>query len=259
MKSTSRLLTRFSIVSTLLAALFGATGCSSIARKTELSITAKQPGVLTGPNVSRFSYDPEQLIPEKPYYRTDYEDALNTTPTPDYTRARLARDEVTYDILREIDRNYFEFEKNLKEGAAAKDFITDTVVLSLTTVATAVSSSGAKTALSAVATGVMGTELAFDKAVLREKTFEVLLSRMRSARSEQETLIRQKLHNDRATAANANAPVAYSLDELVRDLGFYYHAGTVTNALTLLHADAAATAKSSEEKLNATITKILAK
>ncbi|QDU69208.1 hypothetical protein [Engelhardtia mirabilis] len=156
---------------------------------------------------------------------------LDSATEPQAAAAALAslerhRDRVLYDLLTEVDDAYFQFEKQLVVGPGVSNLIWDWVDLGLDATAAAMTPVATKSILSTIATGVEGARLSVDKNIWRQQVYELINQTMRAARQEVLNEIQVRLAADRASPG-----FDYPLEEVVRDVGRYYYAGSVTTAL----------------------------
>ncbi|MBE0620234.1 MAG: hypothetical protein IH605_06550 [Burkholderiales bacterium] len=158
----------------------------------------------------------------------------------DLAGARVMRDLVAQSIRREIEAVYQEFESALFAKRAAFDVETDIFELLLSTATTLTGAERARTNLSALLTGTKGARLSVDKNVFAEKTYNVLVSQMRAARSTVTTAIVDKLA--RLDVNN------YPLAEVEFDLMQLFNAGTLHEALVELSTQAGKEAKEAAVK-----------
>ena len=214
----------------ILAVLLSGSACSHFVRtQTPLYPSALGPG-----NKLLLSADARLATDATNYYANAASDA---------PKARVHRDAFIDTALLLLDESYFDFEKRLKAGLAAKDVSVTWTSIALSATATLMTPPVTKSILSAIDTGIKGMDAAFDAKVLREKTFEILNSQMRKDRATLEKEIMEKVRNDKGKAT-----LEYTLDAARRDLGRYYYAGSVTNALTQISQVTASAAQDAELK-----------
>jgi len=177
------------------------------------------------------------LAPDKPaFYRGDsytleqYQDDLNEYEKPDVQDRRRARDKIIYKVATEIDKAYFEFKDSFFGKRAAGQTTLDIAQIGLSSAGT-LAGAGAVNILSAIATGLAGSRLSFDKNFLKEKSTDLLITRMDALRAEQWARINLKLSND---------DDIYSFYEAERDLVAYYDKGSLAAAFQNIVAESGA-------------------
>lgn len=188
--------------------IFWNSGCS-----TNRSIFggADKPALLKTKSLAAYNYtDPAKT---NIYYLAVYNSATNKAQ---------ARNAILNDLMAMIDVNYYDYEKNLHKDNAVKNTVADIVTLGLTAAATAVGGEETKTILSAIATGVVGSNTAIDKNVLQNNTVQVLELEMRALRAEREQSL---------IAGMGASDEKYPLQSGIRDVIAYYYAGSLTDAL----------------------------
>jgi hypothetical protein len=146
--------------------------------------------------------------------------AYNQTPDPG-TR-RIIRDEIIFRLKRNIDAFYHDFEDDLFYRRAKMNVFADFAELALAGATGITNGERAKDILAISLTAFKGGRKSFDEHFFRERTTEILISKMRASRAQIETEITKSL------AADVHA---YSLDMAMGDLIKYFYAGTVQNAL----------------------------
>lgn len=192
------------------------------------------------PGFPRQSYDEKRQIKqlekefEKPDLITNYF-ALTTEETK-----RAARDKIISGRLALIDLNYNQFIARFSVKKQSLDAGTEITELGLNLATTAVGGEGAKTILSAVASGVTGTKLAIDKNFFFEKTVPVLITSMNAQRKLALAPILTGITKDSET---------YPLTQALSDIDAYYFAGTFIGALQAIQADSGAKDKQAEVKI----------
>jgi hypothetical protein len=141
-----------------------------------------------------------------------------------------------------VDRAYNDYERNILTEARKSGFGSTFLALVLTTTGTAVASKGAKTALAAAATGVIGGKQAFDKEILLDRTIQVLQSQMRASRAATKVRILSRLDQPYRR---------YTIGLAMSDLEDYYQAGTLSGALVAASESAAAATATAQFSIDA--------
>jgi hypothetical protein len=144
--------------------------------------------------------------------------------------ASAMRDRMVHRLRADIRSYHAEYEVALTESMRDWNIFGDLTQLGLALAATVTKGKETKTILSAVIAATAGAKLSVDKNYYREKTSEVLISSMRSARLEKDTAIVGKLSSLQADR--------YPLEEALCDLVDLYYAGMLTEAFQRLAAKA---------------------
>lgn len=192
--------------------------------------------VSDGEGTSLTPYSAAQLKGDLEQYRDAMKELgeADTREKQDAARrkAREYRDKMIGRIRADIRWNSGEFEEHLRERMAGWETGADLAELSLSLATTVTGGEGSKTVLAAILTAVKGARISVDKNYFREKTSEALISMLRAARIEKDTLIVRKM-----TALDVHE---YTFEEAWNDLIDLYYAGTLTSALQRLadHAGA---------------------
>jgi hypothetical protein len=176
-------------------------------------------------NQSKYTYDD---------YLRDlklYNDNLAANPA----LAQEIRDKIAYGFMSEIDDAYGQYTNTLYAGKGAFAVTGDTTLLGLTAAATIATHAPTKTILTALATGLTGVNLSFDKNFFAQQTFQAIGIAMQTRRDKARAEITDHLDD----------PVAdYPLAAARRDLISYYYAGTLPGGLQELQEDVAKSAAS---------------
>lgn len=154
--------------------------------------------------------------------------------------ASQVRDRMVNRVRADIRSYHAEYEAELTKAMGDWNIFGDLTQLGLALAATVTKGKETKTILSAVIAATAGAKLSVDKNYFREKTSEVLISSMRSARIEKDTVIVGKLGSMRADK--------YPLEEALCDLVDLYYAGTLTEAFQRLAQKAGNDAEDVETK-----------
>lgn len=163
-------------------------------------------------------------------FDTDYA-AYNTAVNDEkFELAKLRRNEMIFQLKRNIDANYLEFENGLFIGKATSNILFDITELGAALAGTISNGERAKTIISSSLSMFKGSRKSAEINLFREKTTESLIQTMRASRSKRETKINIGLRN---TVAD------YTLEESLGDLIDYFYAGSLSNALVELSQQAA--------------------
>jgi hypothetical protein len=153
-----------------------------------------------------------------------YRDAMAASP-PKLDEARPVRDLMINRIITDVQVDYKAYEEKLFKGRALFDTGSDVLGIAVTTAATISNGERVKSILAATATALTGSQLSISKNYFREKTTEILITKMQAARESVRTLIMQKML----------LPVdQYTFDEAWSNLVDLYYAGTLQGALLAL-------------------------
>jgi hypothetical protein len=176
-------------------------------------------------------------------FQSDYKTYTSLATAGDsesQSKARVLRDHMVNRVEVDIEKGYREFEQSLTSTHAGFQTGADVVELGLSAAIGTVGAVDVKDLLAASLTGFKGTRLSFDKNVFREKTTEILISRMQGARDGVRNRITQKL---------ASLDVrGYSFDEAWHDLIEYFYAGTLPSAFQQLANDAGQSAVNAQDE-----------
>jgi outer membrane lipoprotein SlyB len=237
--------TTSALLAVSLLAIFGLlnTGCKTQTRrslKTEPSTSI----TLTEGTTLQYNYSSPRTAN---FFRKAYAAAEWTTNetgkivrnTEEMTRVRNL---IIDDLMGLIDQNYREYEVALRTDKNIKDLAFALAAMGLTAASTVAGGESTKTILSAIATGVLGANATIDKTLFKDLTMEALQLEMQRLRADRETVIvnAKKLSAD-----------DYNLNQAIRDLVEYYHAGFVTRALTSMVVETGNAAKDAKETADA--------
>jgi hypothetical protein len=153
--------------------------------------------------------------------------------------SRACRDSIVQARLIAIDVRYTQFRHAFYGEARWGGFAATVATLGLTSAA-ALASLGTSHILSAAATGVTGTQAAYDKQVLIDRTATAIETSMDAARGTVAIRIRQGLQRP---------PPDYPLAVALSDLQDYYNAGTLLGALADITRIAGVQAQNVDEQL----------
>jgi hypothetical protein len=127
--------------------------------------------------------------------------------------------------MRLIDEEFRTYEKNLGNDVDYKNFAVHIVSIGLTSAATLAGGASTKAILSAIDTGLKSTISNFDRDVLHNKALNIIKNQMYKDRAVKSLFIKSKMKE--------NCTI-YQLEEAIRDLAEYRHAGQFDRALTNL-------------------------
>lgn len=177
---------------------------------------------------------PPPALAKNKYTADNYAtDVKAYTDANDESKQKPIRDRIVYSCMGEIDDGYGYYTKTLFSGKGAFGVLSDSEQLGLTAAATIATHAPTKTILSAIATGITGVNLSFDKNFFAQQSFQVIAVAMKTRRD-----------RDRATiiANLAKAVADYPLAAARRDLVSYYWDGTLPGGLQELQEEAGAAA-----------------
>lgn len=164
-------------------------------------------------------------------YESDLKEYEQTRADPE--QARQIRNKIAYSTMAEIDGAYGQYTADLFRGRGTTAIIGETAQLGLTAAATVAVPVRTKTIISAVAAGITGVNLSFDKNLFAQQTFQTIAIGMQTRRDKARLEI----------VSNLSKSVAeYPLAAARRDLVGYFYAGTLVGGLQQLQEDAAKTA-----------------
>lgn len=198
--------------------------------------------LIGGCSTFRFAPPPPTLYTKDIYTPDKYQADLIVYQKPDTTvtdRTRY-RDKIVYSTASEIDKNYSKFKNSFFGERAATETSLDIVQIGLSSTGTL---AGGQTVniLSAISTGLAGSRLSFNKNFFKEKTPDILLSRMDALRAEQWSKIYLKLNN--------SLDDTYSLYEAERDLVAYYEKGSLQAAFQNIIAESGAAQQKADTEI----------
>ena len=127
--------------------------------------------------------------------------------------------------MARLDQDFREFEKALHRESIKVSVGVDWVLLAISAATATVGGGSTKSILGAVSTSIQGAKSAFDKRVFRDKSVEVILAHMKALRAERALTIRKGL---------GMKIDAYPLEAAFADLGRYFDAGTLSEAMSSL-------------------------
>jgi len=156
-----------------------------------------------------------------------------------FDQAKVERDAMINRIEVDIESNYREYEGKLEATRAALTTVGDATELGVSAAIGVVGATDVKDLLSAALTSLKGSRLSFDKNFFREKTTEILISKMEASRDAIRNRITQKMDLDVGK---------YPFEEAWRDLVEFFYAGTLQSAIVQLGNDAGAAAAAARKQ-----------
>jgi hypothetical protein len=172
-----------------------------------------------------------------PAYYCDFSDAakaITTDPETAKEKAKYYRDKILDKFMSEIDNTYHEYNDGMYMGKASQAVAGDIASLGLTAATAITLVTRTKTILAALATGVAGVNLSFDKNFFGQQTFSALAIAMQARRDKAKSTIDD---NRKMSAAD------YTLEGGRRDLVSYFFAGTLPGAIQEIQEEAAAASR----------------
>jgi hypothetical protein len=157
-------------------------------------------------------------------------DAYKAAFDIDIVKARRLRDAIINRIRLDVEANYRNYESTLFLDRANTNLGADFLELGLAFATTVSNGERVKSVLGAVLSGIKGTRLSYDKNFFREKTVEIIISKMQASRDEVKNRIIQKMSGLPADK--------YTLEEAMGDLVEFFHAGTLQGGIQALANEA---------------------
>ena len=198
--------------------------------------------LISGCSSLRFAPPPPTAYTAQSYTDSMYHADLQAyqSATGSVTDRTRIRDKIAFSTAREIDKNYAEFKNVFFGERAGTETVLDVAQIGLTSAGTF---AGGQTPniLSAIATGLTGSRLSFNKNFFKEKTPDILLSRSDALRADQWSQIYLKLKN--------STDDTYSFYEVERDLVAYYEKGSLQAAFQNIIAESGAAQKQADTEL----------
>jgi|GEM_PF-1343303 len=164
-------------------------------------------------------------------FTADYGKYQKAVVDNDLDLAKTTRNYIVNRIRVDIEMNYRAYESALFIGRARTDVAWDFLEQGLTFAGTVSNGERVKTVLDAVLSGIKGTRLSVDKNFFREKTVEIIMSKMQASRDRVKNLITEKMSEMTA--------LEYPFEEAWVDLTQFFYAGTLQAGIQALAADAA--------------------
>jgi len=162
-----------------------------------------------------------------------YRDSFKNLPAA-ADAARRQRDVMINRIMLTVEMYYGEYKTQFLNNISKEETAADVTGLALSAGGTVTNGQRGKTILAAIASGVQGSQLSFNKNFFREKTAEIILAKMDALRDDIRNQIIQKMSNLTVDK--------YTFEEAWSDLVRFYYAGTLQAGLIGLSADAGASA-----------------
>jgi hypothetical protein len=196
---------------------------------------ANKPPLMSAKHIPTFNYT-------EPTNSNYYWKVYTNAATISENEQESVRNQILNDLMGIIDYNYYVFEDNLRGDKTVQEMGADIATLGLTAAATVMGGAETKTILSAIATGVVGVNSSIDKHIFQNNTVQALQLQMRSMRA--------------AVEVNLNTGMKqtikdYPLQNGLRDIVAYYHAGSLTDALIGLVQSSGNNAQTNKDAANA--------
>jgi hypothetical protein len=199
--------------------------------------------MISGCATFRSTPHPQPIFYEAQYTLEDYNNDLSAYKSSTSVGRISYRNKIVFLVAAEIDKNYAAFKNSFFVERATTETLLDIAQIGLTSAVTLAGGAPTKAILGAIATGVSGSRLSFNKNFFKEKSLDLLLSRMDALRTEMWSQIYLKLKGPGSTDET------YSLYEAERDLVAYYQAGSLQMAFQDIIAESGATQKKSETQI----------
>jgi len=198
--------------------------------------------VIGGCSTFRFAPLPPSLYTQQTYTPEKYQadiDLYQKASTSEDERTKY-RNKIVYSTASEIDKNYREFKNSFFGERAATETSLDIAQIGLSTAGTIAGGLTTVNLLAAISTGLAGSRLSFNKNFFKEKSPDLLLSRMDALRAEQWSQINLKLKENDST---------YSLYEAERDLFAYFEKGSLQAAFQNIIAESGAAQQKADNEI----------
>lgn len=218
---------------------FGIVWCGAFVLSGACSSGPAIPAVVD-PAGGALDYSIDEWKRDRSSYEVWMADYRRSGAPKDLQAASSQRDLMVNRVRADIRSFHADYEAALTEGIAHWNIFGDLTQLALALASTVTKGKETKTILSAVIAATAGAKLSVDKNYFREKTSEVLISSLRTARLEKDTVIVGKLSSMKADE--------YPLEEALCDLVDLHYAGTLTEAFQRLAQQAGTDAEQAEEK-----------
>ncbi|MEI6708691.1 MAG: hypothetical protein WCK96_16325 [Methylococcales bacterium] len=170
------------------------------------------------------------------YYKNAYKNAVNCDDK------QKVRNIIILDQMGLIDEEYKDTVDRFENSVDYKNFAVHITSLGLSTAATVTGTASVKAIISAIDTGVKGTNTHFDSDVLHNKALNIIKNQMIKDRSNWETHLKGRMSDNKCE---------YSLEEAKIDLSKYRISGTFDSALSSLESEVGSKAKLSSDKADA--------
>ncbi|HMV84793.1 MAG TPA: hypothetical protein PKC13_22990 [Blastocatellia bacterium] len=173
-------------------------------------------------------------------FQKDYENYTKQVNENNVEAARLIRDRLINRIELDIERNYREYEAKLFYNRSSGNVAADIVDLGMSAAVGATAEVAVKDMLAAALTSFKGARLSFDRNFFREKTTEIIVSKMQAYRDRVRNRITEKMAKLGARE--------YPFEAAWRDLVEHFYAGTLQGGLQSLANDAGKEAAAAKEE-----------
>ena len=176
------------------------------------------------------------------------DDDLLRFSNADFVTEAGMRNEIVTARMYIIDVEYDYYEARLTREMQDEGLLATATELGLTTAATLVPVVQTKTLLSALATGVVGLDKAYNEKELLSNTVQALQTQMRADRKREAAVIYAKMFKDLSSNARMITPIAeYTLPMALSDVDAYYQMGTLSSALIGLSKTVATAERNADE------------
>jgi hypothetical protein len=167
-------------------------------------------------------------------YKADFKNYNDsTTPaTLNLVAAKLARNNIAYGLMAEIEITYNVYYQRFFGGKNATAIAGDALTLGLGSAGTIATHTATKTIFAALGTAITGLNLSIDKNFYAQQSFSVIGIAMQTRRDKIRAVIQFNLLNEEVTI--------YPLTAVKRDLMTYLNAGTLPSGLQELQEEAGA-------------------
>jgi hypothetical protein len=186
-------------------------------------------------------YTPEAYQKDRDAYETLWGQATHEAPDPTMPKRTALRDKIVYATAKEIDKNYTDFKSSFFGERAALETGLDIVQIGLGSAGTLAGGELTKAILAATATGVAGMRLSYNQNFFKEKTPDILLSRMDALRAERWSQLYRQL--------SGSTDETYPLSAAERDLVAYYQAGSLEAAFQSIIAESGAALEQADTEI----------
>jgi len=201
------------------------------------SMRHPRPPAAIAPGNAATSYSSDEFDKDLQAYRA----ALDAQP-PQLEKALQLRDVMIGRIIAHVQVNYKRYEESIFYNRALFDTGSDILGIAVTTAATISNGERVKSILAATATALTGSHLSISKNYFREKTTEILVTKMQAARESTRARITR----------NMLLPVSqYSIEAALSDLVDFFYAGTLQGALLALSQEVGEKAEQARSEVKA--------
>jgi hypothetical protein len=204
------------------------------------AFTYRQQSELAKPKINSAVLTYSYTNPRAPdYFKTRYDNALQGR---NEKAGEMERNRILYELLGMVDDYYHHWTANLRGEIAAKNLFVDTTSVATSIAASAAGANEIKTILSAISAGSQTLSKSFDTNVLLNTSLQAVEAQMDADRS---NLAKDMIVKMSKSTAD------YPLEAGLRDVINYYSAGTLTDGLSSLVANAGQS-KTTAQRLEAT-------